>query len=145
MLLGRLAQIEEFLADVPAGHPPPIDFILAAETDLQNLKDRIFTCQGHTTAATITFTNATSTSSFSSCLSTSRPVFLILSLLAERVIHLFEELFRHANALIDASGDHTQFASSNFGFHDPGVASSTTVLCVPSLRPTGGCTSDGSA
>ncbi|KAK3329970.1 hypothetical protein B0H66DRAFT_42397 [Apodospora peruviana] len=106
MLLGRLAQIEQFLASIPPGHPPPIDFTLGAESDLQKLKERIFTCQSHINAPDATTRTAAAaavaavpSSTSPPCLSSSRPVFLILCLLGERVVHLFEELFRRANVL----------------------------------------------
>ncbi|KAK9780240.1 hypothetical protein SCAR479_02877 [Seiridium cardinale] len=93
ILLSSLTQIESALASKPADHPAPIDFALRAESDLQTVKERIFACRSHSPSDTI----IDGTYTVRPCLSSSRPVLLVLCLLAERVISLLEELFQRAN------------------------------------------------
>ncbi|KAK9415683.1 hypothetical protein SUNI508_10161 [Seiridium unicorne] len=93
ILLSSLTQIESALASKPPDHPAPIDFTLRAESDLQTVKERIFACRTHSPSDTI----VDGTFTVRPCLSSSRPVLLVLCLLAERVINLLEELFQRAS------------------------------------------------
>lgn len=80
-ILQRLTQLEATLDTGP--QPPRLDVILSAERDTRALKERIFSCQGHDRSR-------------KSCIDAHGSSLLVLSLLADRVTSLFEDLFRRA-------------------------------------------------
>ncbi|KAH8203952.1 hypothetical protein TruAng_001894 [Truncatella angustata] len=107
ILLSYLAQLESSLALQSPRHPIPIDFTLRADSDLRKLKERIFTCQGHGTSDTMEAGAGNSVS----CMASPRPVLLVLCLLAERVVHALEDLFRRATVLVHPVGETSQVSS----------------------------------
>ncbi|KAI1846149.1 hypothetical protein JX266_007674 [Neoarthrinium moseri] len=90
-LLSRLTQLESYLASRPLENPAPIDDTLRATKDLLDLKERIYSCRGHAIPGG---------RKSPSCLLSSRPIILFLCLLTERIVYLFEDLFRRAPSLI---------------------------------------------
>lgn len=95
-ILQRLTQLEATLDADP--QPPRLDVILSAERDTRQLKERIFACQGHgrreidMMGSMVTSKERTS----QSCIDAHDSSLLVLSLLADRVTSLFEDLFRRA-------------------------------------------------
>ncbi|KAI8964331.1 hypothetical protein F5Y11DRAFT_102723 [Daldinia sp. FL1419] len=80
-ILTRTSKLEQALNASP--RPPPIDLALEAERDFRALHRCLFSCTGHSHRGR-------------SCLTSDRPVLLSLSILAERVVSMFEENFRFA-------------------------------------------------
>ncbi|KAI1474439.1 hypothetical protein K445DRAFT_27742 [Daldinia sp. EC12] len=80
-ILMRTAKLEQALNVAP--RPAPIDLALEAERDFRSLKQCLFSCTGHSNRGR-------------SCLASDKPVLLSLSMLAERVVVMFEENFRFA-------------------------------------------------
>jgi len=119
--LARTARLEQDLAQTTS--PPPIDLILEAERDFSALRQRLLTCTGHKliTPNNVSLTPAIAPDVVESspvlnnaigrsnpCLASDRPVLLGLSLLAERVVGMLEDLFRLAAAssqTIDKAND----------------------------------------
>lgn len=95
-ILNRLTQLEATLDTGP--RPPCIDVILSAERDTRLLKERIFACQGHGTRELDMVSSPTAPRERSpqGCIDAHGSSLLVLSLLAERVTGLFEDLFRRA-------------------------------------------------
>lgn len=97
-ILTRTSKLEQALNAAP--RPPPIDLALEAERDFRALHCCLFSCTGHSHRGR-------------SCLTSDRPVLLGLSMLAERVVAMFEENFRFAasrsnsvsGVIRDPSGD----------------------------------------
>lgn len=73
----------------PAPLVPPVNVVLEAERDLRALKRRLFTCTGHGHGLADADDHPPR-----SCLSSNRPVVLHLSILAERVVSMLEDIFR---------------------------------------------------
>ncbi|KAI0108101.1 hypothetical protein F4814DRAFT_44969 [Daldinia grandis] len=80
-ILTRTSKLEQALNTAP--HPPPIDLALEAERDFRALHRCLFSCAGHSHRGR-------------SCLTSDRPVLLGLSILAERIVAMFEENFHFA-------------------------------------------------
>ncbi|KAL7623516.1 hypothetical protein AAE478_007199 [Parahypoxylon ruwenzoriense] len=97
-ILARTAKLERSLVTAPRA--PPIDLVLEAERDLRLLKQRLFSCGGHSHNGR-------------DCLASDRPVLLSLSLLAERVVTMLEETFRFAAATATATSAAIQDSSGN--------------------------------
>ncbi|KAI1187054.1 hypothetical protein F5B17DRAFT_339038 [Nemania serpens] len=99
-ILGRTTKLEKALAQTTL--PPTIDFALEAERDFNRLRHQLFACAGHQVPLPLedpsspieSASHATITPK--PCLATDRPVFLSLTVLAERVVTLLEEMFRQA-------------------------------------------------
>ncbi|KAI2620265.1 hypothetical protein GGS26DRAFT_308215 [Hypomontagnella submonticulosa] len=87
-ILTRTASLEQSLLVAPRA--PPIDLMLEAERDLRALKQRLFSCAGHTHSGR-------------ECLASDRPALLSLAMLAERVVTMLEETFRFAAARATAT------------------------------------------
>ncbi|KAI0409263.1 hypothetical protein F4802DRAFT_545999 [Xylaria palmicola] len=102
VILARTAKLEQTLTRTAS--PATIDVVLEAERDFNGLRHRLFACTGHRTPQSPEDTgpqawNAPPTavpSCTPPCLATDRPVLLGLSLLAERVVGLLEDIFRSA-------------------------------------------------
>lgn len=95
-ILQRLTQLEATLDTDP--QPPRLDVILSAERDTRQLKERIFACQGHGRREIDTVGSLATPKerSSQSCTNAYGSSLLVLSLLADRVTSLFEDLFRRA-------------------------------------------------
>lgn len=95
-ILQRLTKLE---ATLDAGaQPPRLDVILSAERDTRQLKDRIFSCQGHGRRELNMVGSQTAANERSpqSCKDAHCSSLLVLSVLADRVMSLFEDLFHRA-------------------------------------------------
>ncbi|KAK7697213.1 hypothetical protein SLS64_013770 [Diaporthe eres] len=95
-ILQRLTQLE---ATLDAGaQPPRLDVILSAERDTRQLKERIFSCQGHGRRELDMVGRPAVPTEMSpqSCIDAHGSSLLVLNLLADRVTSLFEDLFRRA-------------------------------------------------
>ncbi|KAL1883168.1 hypothetical protein Daus18300_000226 [Diaporthe australafricana] len=106
-ILIRTTMLEQSLPGTIAtpGPVPPVNLVLEAERDLRALKHRLFTCTGHghgyghdLDLADDPRSSSRRTGPPRSCLSSNRPVLLHLSILAERVVSMLEDIFR-ASAL----------------------------------------------
>lgn len=94
-ILQRLTRLEATLDTNP--QPPRLDVILSAERDTRQLKERIFACQGHGRREIDMVGSLTPKErSSQSCTNAYGSSLLVLSLLADRVTSLFEDLFRRA-------------------------------------------------
>lgn len=95
-ILQRLTQLEATLDTGPK--PPRLDVIMSAERDTRSLKERIFSCHGHGRRELymVGSSAAAEETSPRSCIDAHGSSLLVLSLLADRVTSLFEELFRRA-------------------------------------------------
>ncbi|KAI1350545.1 hypothetical protein F5Y01DRAFT_145958 [Xylaria sp. FL0043] len=101
-ILTQTAKLEQTLTHTAS--PATIDVVLGAERDFNSLRYRLFSCTGHRTPlppedAGPQAWNAPPTAirdCTHPCLATDRPVLLGLSLLAERVVGLLEDIFRVA-------------------------------------------------
>ncbi|KAI0377298.1 hypothetical protein F5Y04DRAFT_264777 [Hypomontagnella monticulosa] len=87
-ILTRTVSLEQSLLTAPRA--PPIDLMFEAERDVWLLKQRLFSCTGHTYNGR-------------ECLASDRPVLLSLAMLAERVVTMLEETFRFAAARATAT------------------------------------------
>ncbi|KAF7589234.1 hypothetical protein BBP40_004577 [Aspergillus hancockii] len=87
-ILRRLAELEHSLAINQ--QLLAIDFVLIAERDTRILKDRLFACgkRSINSASNVTCDNA--------CLLMRPCSILVLTILAQRVVHMLEDLFRRA-------------------------------------------------
>ncbi|KAI0438613.1 hypothetical protein F4803DRAFT_565143 [Xylaria telfairii] len=101
-ILTQTANLEQTLTRTAS--PATVDVVLEAERDFHGLRHRLFACTGHRishppedagpqawNASPTVIPNCTRP-----CLATDRPVLLGLSLLAERVVGLLEDIFRVA-------------------------------------------------
>ncbi|KAJ2993540.1 hypothetical protein NUW58_g1812 [Xylaria curta] len=101
-ILTQTAKLEQTLTRTAS--PATIDVVLEAERDFNGLRHRLFACTGHRIShppedASPQAWNAPPTAipnCTRPCLATDRPVLLGLSLLAERVVGLLEDIFRFA-------------------------------------------------
>lgn len=95
-ILQRLTQLEATLDTNP--QPPRLDVILSVERDTRQLKERIFSCQGHGRREIDMVSRPTVTEERSpqGCIDAHGSSLLVLSLLANRVTSLFEDLFHRA-------------------------------------------------
>ncbi|KAI0808763.1 hypothetical protein GGR55DRAFT_183929 [Xylaria sp. FL0064] len=101
-ILTQTAKLEQTLTRTAS--PATIDVVLEAERDFNSLRYRLFSCTGHRTPhppedAGLQAWNAPPTATPNCtrpCLATDRPILLGLSLLAERVVGLLEDIFRVA-------------------------------------------------
>lgn len=95
-ILQRFTQLEATLETSP--QPPRLDVILSAERDTRALKERIFSCRGHGHRELEMVENSTAAkeSRPQSCIDAHGSSLLVLSLLADRVTSLFEDLFHRA-------------------------------------------------
>lgn len=95
-ILQRLTQLEATLDTYP--QPPRLDVLLSAERDTRTLKERIFSCQGHRRRDLDIVGSPLAAQEISpqSCIDAHGSSLLVLSLLADRVTSLFEDLFRRA-------------------------------------------------
>ncbi|KAI3321951.1 hypothetical protein HD806DRAFT_523853 [Xylariaceae sp. AK1471] len=108
-VLMRTVKLEQVLPRTTS--PPPIDLLLEAERDFCVLCHRLLTCAGHepplpTGPPKVQSQCPPHTSG--RCLTSDRPVLLGLALLAERVIGMFEDMFRLAarsNLTMDRASD----------------------------------------
>ncbi|KAI0536900.1 hypothetical protein GGR58DRAFT_373629 [Xylaria digitata] len=99
-ILIQTARLEQALAWTTS--PTPIDFVLEAERDFNAVHHRLITCTGHVRHLSPTADDYQS--SFPpqaptcnvACLVSGRPVLLGLTLLAERVVGMLEDMFRLA-------------------------------------------------
>ncbi|ROV94742.1 hypothetical protein VMCG_08890 [Cytospora schulzeri] len=95
-ILNRLTQLEATLDAGP--RPPRLDVILSAERDTRQLKGRIFACRGHGIRELDMESSPTAPRERipQGCIDAHGSSLLVLSLLADRVTSLFEDLFRRA-------------------------------------------------
>ncbi|KAL1865039.1 hypothetical protein Daus18300_007386 [Diaporthe australafricana] len=95
-ILQRLTQLEDTLNTGP--QPPRLDVVLTAERDTRTLKERLFACQGHGRQELDISTSPTIPKDRGQepCIDAHGSSLLVISLLADRVISLLEDLFRRA-------------------------------------------------
>ncbi|KAI0141654.1 hypothetical protein GGR57DRAFT_403735 [Xylariaceae sp. FL1272] len=126
-LLAQTAKLEHILSKAPS--PSTIELVLEAERDFNSCRQRIFACDGHpktlphddTNPLTPTPPHATYAKP---CLATERPVLLSLTILAERVVSLLEDMFRQAAQVartVDQANDFVWSGTS-------GISVTSTIL-----------------
>ncbi|GAW15686.1 hypothetical protein ANO14919_051050 [Xylariales sp. No.14919] len=99
-VLTQTVRLEQALARTAS--PTPIDLVLETEHDFNTLYHRLFTCTGHIIPTSPAAGDSQSPfppqmPKYSvTCLASERPVLLGLSLLAERVVGMLEDMFRLA-------------------------------------------------
>ncbi|KAK5637287.1 hypothetical protein RRF57_012999 [Xylaria bambusicola] len=123
-ILARTTKLEQVLAQTTS--PPTIDFVLEAERDFNRLRHRLFACTGHEVSlspddpCSPSESTPHTTITAKPCPATGRPVLLGLSLLAERVVTLLEEMFRQAAKSAQSMDQATDFIwSKTPGISDP--------------------------
>lgn len=95
-ILQRLTQLENTLDAGP--QPPRLDVVLSAERDTRALKERLFACQGHRHQESdrVTSLTVSKDEGQKTCIDAHGSSLLVISLLADRVTSLLEDLFRRA-------------------------------------------------
>ncbi|KAF2969874.1 hypothetical protein GQX73_g3713 [Xylaria multiplex] len=133
-ILTQTARLEQALARTTS--PTPIDFVLEAERDFNALHHRLIACTGHIRPPSLTADDHQSpippqapTCSVA-CLVSGRPVLLGLTLLAERVVSMLEDMFRLAARTAQSIDKASDFVWAG----TPGTSSSSARRIHRSLR-----------